>query len=327
LKTTSISHISHGITETGGYRHEHFFLEKLSEIFNRNNVAVEKKTIRAKQFFKGIAHIKLLWWGFIHSNADINITVARTALSSIVRNIVNQKKTLIILHYFDERDGKKFILKGYYKLLFWLLSNFNFKNVSIIVVAPFWKSYFENKVKNNVPVFLFPNFFDNEIYERFITLKKNKRINLGQYSWKNDHRIFDLAKQLSALGYECYFSSMIKEETGNFDGYDIVLEDRENYLKNMSQSLYTIAFIAINEGWNRVSHESILVGTTLIGNDAGGLGDLINESGSLIANQTQQFIDHILNNHQTHVEQNFIQKYDEQNAEIFLNPIVEFLKK
>jgi len=60
LKTTSISHISHGITETGGYRHEHFFLEKLSEIFNRNNVAVEKKTIRAKQFFKGIAHIKLL---------------------------------------------------------------------------------------------------------------------------------------------------------------------------------------------------------------------------------------------------------------------------
>ena len=120
---------------------------------------------------------------------------------------------------------------------------------------------------------------------------------------------------------------MIKEEAGNFDGYDIVFEDRENYLKNMSQSLYTIAFIAINEGWNRVSHESILVGTTLIGNDAGGLGDLLNESGSLIANQTQQFIDHILNNHQTQVEQNFIQKYDEQNAENFLNPIVEFLKK
>ncbi len=327
MKTISISHISHGITKTGGFIHEQFLLEKLSEAFTKNGFDVKKKTIRTYHFFYGFGHIKLMWWSFKHATSDINIVVARSALSSIIRNIFSNRKTLIVLHYFDERDNKRLTLKWYYDLLFLVLSNFRLKNISIIAVAPFWVNYFEKKTDGNIPVFLFPNFFETKKYQPLISQQKIKQIHLGQYSWKNDPRIFELAKQLSDQGFRCYFSTLIKKEEGEFEGYDIVFEDTETYLKNMARSLYTLAFIGINEGWNRVAHESILVGTTLIGNNAGGLGDMLNESGSLIANEPQQFIDHILNNHRSHINQSFIDKYDEQNSGEFLKPIVEFLSK
>jgi hypothetical protein len=118
---------------------------------------------------------------------------------------------------------------------------------------------------------------------------------------------------------------MIKQEVGQFDGYDVVFEDYETYLHNMAQSQYTLAFIGINEGWNRVAHESILVGTTLIGNDAGGLGDLIIESGSLMANDVEQFKKNILNQHQSVINKKFIERYDVSNANSFLQPIIDFI--
>ena len=317
MKTFSISHISHGVAATGGFRHEQFLLDKLAEHFNESNVEVEKETIRANRFFKGFSQSKLLWWSFIRSNADVNIVVARTALSSIIRNIFSKRKTLVVLHYFDERDGKGLGFKWYYDLLFLFLVNFKFSNVAIIAVAPFWVKYFEDKLNKNIPVHLFPNFFDLEKYKSFVTQQKLHKIHLGQFSFKNDKRIYELAKILTLQGFTCYFSTMIKEEAGNFDDYQVVFEDEEAYLNNMASCAYTIAFIGINEGWNRVAHESILVGTTLIGNDAGGLADLINESVSLKANNVEEFIDHISQQHQSIINPNFAEKYDEKNAEAF----------
>lgn len=325
MKPLTISHISHGISETGGFKHEQFLLDKLSEHFNTNGQSVIKNTIRANRYFKGIAHLNLLWWSFVKSSADINIVVARTALSAILRNCFNNKKILIVLHYFDERDRKKIFLKWYYHVLFLVLSNIKFSNVAIVTVAPFWKDYFDKAVDKNIPVFYFPNFFKTSFYEKFIHPHKEKKINLGQFSWKNDARIFDLANQLSLIGYDCYFSTMIENEVGKFNGYEVKFENKETYLSNMASSLYTIAFIGINEGWNRLAHESILVGTTVIGNEAGGLGDLLKESSSLIANDVEQFIQLISGNNHSTIEKNFIKKYDEQQAAVFLSPIIDFL--
>ncbi len=325
MKKLSISHISHGIAPTGGFRHEQFLLQQLSSHFKKNNIETEEKTIRANRFFSGLSQLKLLLLGFKKSTANINIVVARTALSAVLRNLFNQNKIIIVVHYFDKRDGKNLALKCYYACLFFILRNFTFKNISVVAVAPFWVTYFENKVNKNVPVFLFPNFFEVEKYTSYHTQQKPKQIHLGQYSFKNSKSIFELAKQLSLHGYRCYFSTMIKQEVGQFDGYDVVFEDYESYLINMSQSLYTLAFIGINEGWNRVAHESILVGTTLIGNDAGGLGDLIKESGSLLANDAEQFKQYILNQHQSVINKKFVERYDVNNATKFLQPIIDFI--
>ena len=325
MKTISISHISHGTIETGGYRHEQFLVHSIANFLRKKNCAVNEKTIRAKKSFDGFEHLKLLWFGFVNSISDINIVVARVALPAIIRNLFTNRKLIIVLHYFDERDGKKQMLKWYYNLLFFVLQNIPSKNISIVVPSFFWFKYFNTKMKGNIPVFCFPNFFETENYFNYRTSEKLKQIHLGQFSWKNDKRIFELAKQLSAQGFRCYFSTMQKVEVGNFYDFEVVLEEHETYLERMSQSLYTIAFIGINEGWNRVAHESILVNTTLIGNNAGGLGDLIHESGSLMANEVNEFLNCINSTNHSSANKEFIEKYDVKNVEKFLTPITDFI--
>ena len=325
MKPITISHISHGIVETGGYRHEQFLLQSIANFLRNKNCEVNEKKIRAKKSFDGIEHIKLLWFGFVNSISDINIVVARVALPAIIRNLFTNRKLIIVLHYFDERDGKKQTLKWYYNLLFFVLQNIPSKNISIVVPSFFWFKYFNTKMKGNIPVFCFPNFFETENYMNYRASEKLKQIHLGQFSWKNDKRIFELAKQLSAQGFRCYFSTMQKEDVGNFDDYDVVLEEHETYLERMSQSLYTLAFIGVNEGWNRVAHESILVNTPLIGNNAGGLGDLIRESGSMMANDVNEFLNGINSENHSSPKKEFIEKYDVKNAGNFLKPITDFI--
>ncbi|MFI5222259.1 MAG: glycosyltransferase, partial [Bacteroidia bacterium] len=91
-------------------------------------------------------------------------------------------------------------------------------------------------------------------------------------------------------------------------------------------SLYTLAFTGINEGWNRIAHESILAGTDVIGVDSGGLGDLLKESGSMIANSAEEFANQIFENKRSKINEDFIEKYDETNAGKFLESIVKFIE-
>lgn len=325
MKTITVSHISHGILETGGFRHEQFLLNAISENLKKENYQVNNKTIRARKSFIGFDHLKLLWFGFINAVYDINFVVARIALPAMIRNLFTNRKILIVLHYFDERDGKKQSLKWYYHLLFFFLQNSSSKNVSIIVPSVYWVRYFEEKLNKNIPILLFPNFFETNKYLAFNAAKKSNRIHLGQYSWKNDQRIFELANELSVLGFDCYFSTMQKSEVGKFEHYNVVFEDHATYLQSMAESLYTVSFIKVNEGWNRVAHESILVGTTLIGNNAGGLGDLIKESGSLMANTVDDFVELIKSNTHSNCHKEFIEKYDVKNCDSFLKPITDFI--
>jgi glycosyltransferase involved in cell wall biosynthesis len=72
-------------------------------------------------------------------------------------------------------------------------------------------------------------------------------------------------------------------------------ESPENYLQEMAASLYTLALPLFNEGWNRVAHESILVGTPVIGYPKGGLADLLKQSNSHMAHHKEDVLHIILN--------------------------------
>ncbi|MFI5222383.1 MAG: hypothetical protein ACHQK8_08665, partial [Bacteroidia bacterium] len=216
-KFVSIHYLSHGITETGGFRHERFLFEKIKEHFKKNDFEVSANSFRFNRVFKGFSQHKLLWLGFIDSNADVNLVVARIAVSAVLRNLFSNRKVIIVLHYFDERDRKGILLNAYYHFLFYLLRNLRPRNVSVVAVSQFWIKYFTDKFNNRIPVFLFPNFFDTVFYKKYISANKSKQIHLGQFSWKNDIRIFEVANKLSAEGYSCYFSTLNKNEAGSFE--------------------------------------------------------------------------------------------------------------
>lgn len=326
MRTVTIGHLSHGIAKTGGFKHEQQLLEALSVSFSKQQINCTTTTQRANRFFNGLAHLKLQWWSFINASFDINIVVARCALSAILRNLFNSKKVLIVLHNYDETDYKGFVLGIYYRLLFALLSWFRFKHVAIVAVSPFWVTYFKHKTHQHVPVFLFPNLFDQSSYKAYKTAVKKKQIHLGQFSLKNDQRIFELAKRLTEQGYTCYFTTLMAEEQGVFADYEIRFGPFESYLTDMAESEYTLAYISINEGWNRVAHESLLVGTPVIGINKGGLGDLLTESGSMTATTVDEFMEGIKHPKGMHNADAFLAKYDIQTQLTWVEPLAKFCK-
>lgn len=319
-----LTYLSHGITETGGYRHERFLVQTLEEAFHAKGYATSTLINRKKKFYSGMLdYFRLLWFGFASCRKGVNIVVARLGVSAMLRGIFLQSKTLIVIHYDDDRDGKSFFLKCYYRLLFYLLRS-GLRNVAVIAVAPFWVDYFQAVKKVQVPVFLFPNFFDTDAYKQYQHTQKKAVVNLGQYSFKNDPAIFELAEKLHQKGIESYFSTLIPAEARVEKNYKVICEPREAFMQRMASSIYTIAYISINEGWNRLVHESILAGTPAIGVEKGGLNDLLTESGGLKANTVDEFVQQIESGKTTAPADDFIRKYDQANASAYISSILAF---
>jgi hypothetical protein len=319
----TINYISFGKYETGGYKHELFFAEQLCKYLNKENGNVKLNIIRKNRFYSTpFQYLKLFLLGLI-ANGNYNIVVARVALFAMLRNAFTQNKVYIVLHNFDKNDGKSFWLNWYYNFLFWVLKNTTNKNVSIVTVAPFWVNYFNEKINKNIPVHLFPNFFDSAYYEKFLqNYSKQKQIHLGQWSFKNHIDVFEVAKQLTAKGYYCYFSTNFKDFATKNSNYEVVYFERfEAYLTQMAASEFTLALTAINEGWNRVAHESILVGTPVIAYAKAGLLDLVNESKSISANNINEVLQAIENKN---VEANpsLLAHYDIKDVNDYLNKIL-----
>ncbi len=319
-----VKYISYGKYETGGYKHELFFAQQLTRFLTTENEKCKLITERPSRFFENpIAYLKLFLLG-LKANGNYNIVVARVAVFAIIRNLFTKNKVYIVLHNFDEDDGKSIWLKWYYHLLFFLLKNLPIKNVSIVAVAPFWVSYFKDKINNNVHVYLFPNFFKNGDYEKIRSFLENednvnkKQIHLGQWSFKNHPDVFEVAKQLTAKGFYCYFSTNFKDFAKKTNDYEVVyFEHSEDYLTQMAISEFTLALTAINEGWNRVAHESILVGTPVIAYAKAGLLDLVNESKSYAATNIADVIQAIENKN-VQANPSLLAHYDIKNVSDYL---------
>lgn len=317
----TIKYISFGKYETGGFKHELFFAQCLVNFLNERGFNLVLQKVRKNKFYTNpFGYIKLLLLGFT-ANAGYNIVVARVAFTAVLRNLFNSNRVYIVLHNYDEHDGKSVWLKLYFKVLFALLRYAPLKRVSIITVAPYWVQYFESITNGNIKVHLFPNFFDNSHYTKFITSHKKKQIHLGQWSFKNHPDVFKLAEQLHQKGYYCYMSTNYKNFAAQYPCFDVLyFEEFDSYLKHMAESRYTIAFTAINEGWNRVAHESVLVHTPVIAYAKAGLKNLVDESHSYAVNSIAEAIA-IIENKNEPVKSNLLAHYDINYADNYLKPV------
>jgi glycosyltransferase involved in cell wall biosynthesis len=317
-----IHYISYGIAKTGGYWHEKTMFEALVTHLGKS-LAVEARQYRKNKLFTGIiGYIELLLWSFFKSNGDINIVTARSGIPAMLRNLRGKNQVWIVLHNFDSEDGKSAYLAWYYERLFSMLRKIKHKRFKVISVSPFWLKYFRD-IQGLQNTYLFPNLFDLDLYEYYRHTHKNAWVHLGQFSKKNDPDMSILANSLSQEGYSCYFSTLDPSEAKPFNGsYEIRFFDEfADYLDRMSRCCCTLALTRINEGWNRVAHESILVGTPVIGYARGGLGDLLKESSSVAVKNLDEAYTCIKEALWVLPNKTFIETYDIKNAENWLIPI------
>ncbi|NBP06354.1 MAG: hypothetical protein EBV15_09090, partial [Bacteroidetes bacterium] len=95
-----------------------------------------------------------------------------------------------------------------------------------------------------------------------------------------EHEMYHLYHLLKELGFVCYFSS--SEPVFCPDLPVSVFQKHGDYLKQVAGSAATVILNKTIEGWSRVAHESILLGTPVIASSGGGLEELVRLSGGCV---------------------------------------------
>ncbi len=326
-KTIHIQYLSQGTVETGGYRHEQKMVSLLTDYLVQNGFDSRLSNQRLTGHYDSFwGYLQLLCWFFKQSTAHVNVVPLRGGLSSILRNLFTSNKTIIVLHSHVQPYSSVW-LKVLYHSLLKFFKFFKPRRAVIVTVANCWKEEFEQSGVLAHSVFVFPNLFQSQVYTHFQTLEKNKSIHLGMNEAKTDKGLYLLAERLKSKGFSCYFSTTDPSKAVSGNAYDVIyFEAFETYLKTMAQSLYTIQYPTIEEGWSRIGHESILVGTPLIGRAVGGLAELLEKSGSLKVSSIDEIENIITHNIVNTVNAEFIVQYDELNAGQWIFPLVTYCR-
>lgn len=322
MKHLKIAYISHGQHETGGYKLEFALCQNLG-------ISEEKRFLRN---FRGLQGWILLFAKAFRSanvSGDAIVTVARLIWPVYLRNLCNQKKMILVLHNFDQSDGKPWFY-------FYLIKKFIEKikqrknKLGLVLVSQYWRNEFCEKygLGENMPnVFVFPNLFDNEKYRFYadIVTKNNRFIHLGQYSEKIDKKAYHLLiHELEKKGFVCYFSSPFEVDHADFP--ITVFNTHEAYLKQMALSICTVILNSVKEGWNRVAHESFLVGTPVLSMGGGGLEELVDIGGGVNCASVEEVLGIIFSEKYNSINFDALEKYHSKEVSGYIEPIKQWLQ-
>lgn len=327
MKKISIHYLSDGPKNTGGFFHENFWFEKISEFYSKHDFEVKTFSFRPEKYHSGIKQITAWWISlFRKSNADLVLVPARSALPVLLRNLFSKNKVWVVFHSYNNEELKKNRLKAiYHVILFGLIRNSSLcKQAKIVTICDTWKVFFVNKLEISTKKILkLPNLFDSEYLQSYSQPIKSKSIHLGMWSPKIDPMVYEIAAKLSARGYNCFFTSPIDLVAFGAYGYSIYFcESPQEYYQKVADSLYTLAFSKIPEGWPRVAHESFLLGTPVIGSDNWGQGELIREANGFIAENTTEVLEIVDLKPTWKANINFKEKFEEKNALAILQNIL-----
>lgn len=324
--TMQIKYLSHGLHETGGYYHEKTLSAALAD--GLLNCDLCYKDIRFRKNYKGIwGWIQLFFLAFKNAKADVVITVARLAWPVLLRNLFNQNKIVLVLHNYDPRDGKPSL---YYVLLNKFLKKAakNPHKFTLVVVAEYWKNYFSKNFRFKDNIYIFPNLMETAKLQFYkdVVHKKSNLIHLGQWSEKVDKKAYlILIDALKKHNIAPYFSDYTGANTNDFPVSHFTT--REAYLKQMALSKYTIIINKIEEGWNRVAHESFCVGTPVLGIGGGGLTEMIELGGGKIFENVDALLAYLSENNLPEINYPALQKLDVKEAAQYAIPVVNSLRK
>lgn len=290
------------------------------------NLQALLQNYRAEHDFKGFwGFVKLWCFGFKHAVADVNITVQRLLLPVFLRSIFTRKKVLLVFHHYDVREQLSLAYHLNYKLVL-LLLRLNNPRLKVIVVAQYWVDFLVNAGVDKNAILVFPNLFDADVYQAIqqANSTKTNTIYLGQYGVKQHPLVYELASLLSANGYRCVFSTNNKNEVKQTSTYQVNQYSYADYLSFLATCQYTVCVSSFNEGWNRTAHESLLLGTPVLGNQSGGLTQLLTESNQQLITTAQQAYDIISKNRPNPIPQSFVQRYHIIQILYYAQPIGEF---
>lgn len=226
-----------------------------------------------------------------HFNSASVVILPMEALSFLSK----KKKNIVIVHHVDHSYSS--FLSAINQIFTFKLLMLNKSRIhKIVVVSNFWKDYLVGLGFDNVEIIY--NSVDSSIQEvektSNSTFVKPGKINIyiGNYHIKKG--TLDLINFLKK-------NDKFVLHTSGYPGEDIpnVINHSRlqycDYLRLLKEVDVCITFSKFREGWCRTAHESLILGTCVIGSGFGGMGELLFNSKQLIVNHIDDLSFHLDN--------------------------------
>ncbi len=181
---------------------------------------------------------------------------------------------------------------------------------AVVAVSQFWKDYLERNGCNNVHVIF--NSFPTDEYQYS---QEDVGNFLENYNIDSEKPIVYIGNASRSKGvYEVYEQLSDKDYTMIMTGRTNGAPDLPVRYFNLTQRDYHLLLKASSvvvtmsrmlEGWNRVAHEALLLGTPVVGSGAGGMRELLTNGGQIIAASVEelpQLVEQAINDRATLAE-------------------------
>ncbi len=201
--------------------------------------------------------------------------------------------SIAVIHHIDHFLAKKSIYHRWY--FYNLLRKINKCN-AIVTVSEHWKKYFELRGCKNVSVIY--NSFDPELYGKSEEDEQSFRRRNGIPSDKKivyignairEKGVVEVYEALKSSGFHLVMTGP-RNRVPELNVQYLNLK-RKEYLQVLTFSSVVVCFSLMEEGWNRIAHESLLSHTPVVGKDSGGMTELLNKAGQIVVRDRSEIRD------------------------------------
>lgn len=189
----------------------------------------------------------------------------------------NFKKSGLTVIYHIDSSGSSFLPRVFQDITEWVFKVVIRKSEHIVVIAEYWKQYFVDKGYSNVHL-IYCGFelekysISDEEVKQFLdkySLVGKKVIYVGNPQFKKGAHI--VADALKGSEYTL-ITSGVRDQNVHCLHLDL---DFKSYLCLLKASSVVVLMSQFAEGWNRIAHEALLMGTPVIGTGYGGMKEVL----------------------------------------------------
>ncbi len=217
------------------------------------------------------------------SKKEYDVTIRKAESSFFMTQ--GQRNIVIFHHYYPAPTN--FLVNLFQRVAHRnLLRNLD-KIDTLVVVSRYWQEYFEKigftktKIIYNpfeIEKYLLYDIEKIEQFKREYSLDKKPIVYIGNpQKSKGTDLAYEALKDLDV--------HLVTSGKGELKLPIINLDlSFKEYILLLQASSLSVLMSQIDEGWNRVAHESILCKTAVVGSGRGGMGELLSKSGQIICN-------------------------------------------
>ncbi len=265
----------------------------IDEVF-ATNYQLDEFTFKLKGFLR-LFEVPLY---FLHqykfTNKDNSILI-RTFQSAFF-SFKNPRRGITIIYHVDASHSP--VLSYFFqKLNEWIFFSRKNYNENIVVIAEYWRDFFLKKGYKNIHLI-----YCGYDLEKYYVSDEQVKTFKNKYKIEN-RKIIYIGNRLRKKGADLVYNQLKDQfknylfvTTGETD-LDIptmhLKLSFEEYLILLKSSELVITMSQFLEGWNRVAHEAMLLGTPVVGSGAGGMKELLLNGQQLVCENISELNDKV----------------------------------